>query len=105
MSKVFGIYTVHRNNDGQRAGNVTDVCSSKQIAKVVAHKSGWYGGDAPIMSGWAVDIDGVTYLLAHNHPVDLDGKLTRNKELLKKKALDKLSPEEIEVLGIELNAI
>ena len=104
-NKIFGIYTVHRNNDERYSGPVTDVCSTKAIAEKIAYGSGWYGGNAPIVAGWAVEVEGKVYLLASNSPVDLDGKIAKNKEQIKKEALQKLTEDEIEALGIDLNAI
>lgn len=100
MSKIFGIYTVYRNNDERYNGPVTDVCSTKAIAEKIAYGAGWYGGNTPIIAGWAVEIEGKVYLLTSNVPVDLDGRIAKNKEEIKKKALEKLTDEEIEALGI-----
>ena len=105
MSKIFEVYTVHRSNDDRTSGPVTDVCSTKKNAETIAHRSGWYGGDAPIKAGWAVEVDGSIYLLVSGYPVDLDGKLAEKTEEVKKQALAKLSSEEIEALGIDLNAL
>ncbi len=104
MSQIFGVYTVHRNNDERYNGPVTDVCSTKAIAEKVAGGSGWYGGNAPICAAWAVEVDGSVYLLVNNSPVDLDGKLSKQKDVLKKRALSKLTQEEREVLGLESGA-
>jgi len=101
MSKIFKVWTVHRDNDEYKNGRITDVCSGEDIAKIVACRSGWYGGNAPIQENWAVEIDGDIYLLASKDPVDLDGKLTKAKKELKAHALSKLSPEEIAALGIK----
>ena len=104
MSKIFGVYTVHRNNDERYDGPVTDVCSTKAIAEKVAGGSGWYGGNAPICTAWAVEVDGSVYLLANSSPVDLDGKLSKQKDDLKKQVLSKLTQEEREALGLESDA-
>lgn len=104
-TEIFTVYTVHRENNDRYNGPITDVCSTKELAKQVAHGSGWYGGDAPIETRSAVKIDGKVYLLHVNRPVDLDGKLQAMHEELKKSALQKLTADEIEALGIDLNAL
>lgn len=100
MSEIFPVWTVHRNNDDHRDGPVTDVCSSDLHANLLADRSGWYGGDAPTHQRWAIKVDGKVYLLESNTPVDLDGVVEAQRTALKKSALQKLSPEEIEVLGL-----
>lgn len=105
MSEIFPVWTVHRNNDDRYTGPVTNVCSSEALAKKIAHRSGWYGGDAPICERWAVRIDGKVYLLDSDAPVDLDGTFAKQKAEVQKKALAKLSQDEIEALGIDLNSL
>lgn len=100
MSKIFAVYTVHRNNDDRYSGPVTDVCSTREIAEKVAAGSGWYGGNAPVYESWAVEVEGKVYLLSSITSVDLDGQAKKYKQLLKEQALNKLSKEEIKVLGL-----
>lgn len=101
MSKIFPVWTVHRNNDERYNGPVTDVCSTEKHALAVASGSGWYGGNAPVLKRWAVEVDSNIYLLADGpYPIDLDGTMKAQREALKETALKKLSPEEIEALGL-----
>lgn len=106
MSNLFKIWTVHQNNDDRYIGPATAWCSTEAIAKEVAYKSGWWGGDAPIKEATAVTIRGKTYVLATEHAVILDAK--HNAKLKQKMeddarelALSKLSTEEKRLLGLK----
>lgn len=105
MSEIFHVWTVHRNNSDMYLGPVTDVCSSEALAEKIAHRSGWYGGDAPTCKTSAVRVDGKVYLLVNDAPVDLDGTFAKQKAEIQKQALAKLSQDEIEALGIDLNSM
>lgn len=103
MSIIFKVWTVHRSNDAlnRHNGPTTDVCSSKEYAEVVAHRSGCYGGNAPISERWAIKVNEDVYLLESMNPVDLDNKVAKEKKELRKSVISRLSIEELEALGIK----
>lgn len=96
------VYGIHQSNNEKYNGPVTAWCSSKDIAETAAHKSGWYGGDAPISTFSALLINGAYWILHEREPVDMNGWQRAKDEVLRKETLAGLSPEQIRVLGIKV---
>jgi hypothetical protein len=107
MSGPYKVWAVHRNNDERNHGPVTDLCSHEALATQVSKGSGWYGGDAPVVERWAVNVHGQTFLLdpaTKGEPVtiarNLDEVHLSQEETVRKAALAKLTPAERKALGL-----
>ena len=100
----FPVWTVHRENDERSEGPITEICATETLAKQVAKGTGYYQGDVPVKKRFAIGFDGKAYLLSKSEPIaiayDLDGVKLSQKEIIRKKALAKLSKEEQEALGL-----
>ena len=73
--------------------------TTQQKARAFGIGKSWYGSDGSVLEHQAVKINESIYIISS--AIDLDGKLAEARELLRKKALSKLSAEEISVLGIK----
>ncbi|HCX24430.1 MAG TPA: hypothetical protein DHN29_21100 [Cytophagales bacterium] len=106
---IIDVWVVHETIDDRgHLGGLVGVTSSKQDANIIAKDQGWYGGPGNIRKQKAISVgvdNGGSYkervwLLDGKEPIDLDGKLKAKKEEIRKKALEKLDPEERAALGI-----
>lgn len=100
MGIVTKVWAVYQGGDDRRVGYPAEFYSSEVAAKVAAKGRGWYGGDAPVHPHPAIYADGAAYLLACDHPIDVDLKRAQETERVKKEALAKLSPAEKAALGL-----
>jgi hypothetical protein len=106
MTEKDGIFTVHcaYGDGGERSrGPLIAVCSTGTNALAQSKGKGWYGGDGEVYERKALRFQGKIYLLDENTsgPVDLDGEQAKVKDRIRKEALAKLNPVEIEALGLK----
>lgn len=89
------------DTDGRRQNRVA-VFTHKNLSAAIAAAAGKgsWGGESEISDGQAVEVDGKFYLLENIPPVDLDGQAGKLKERLKQQAMAKLSPAELDALGL-----
>lgn len=111
FKKFADAWAVHQTvNEYGHLGKLVGVFSTENKANKAAIGQGWYGGHALVEKHRAivlVDYDSGTehYYLLDKKLTDVPSKLDTNlieyENLIKKRALSKLSKEEKEVLGLE----
>lgn len=107
MSSQFGIvffnvYQIYEGGDEWGNERPAEFYSTHTKATLAAKGRGAYGGNAKVETKYAVSFNGVVYVLADKNPIDLDGQLAQRTENIRKQALAKLTPEEVEALKIKL---
>ena len=100
---VWGAYTT--TNEYEALGECLGWFSIKRDAELAASKRGWYGGDGHVKHAKAISVtygpgNQYVYVLEDPHPIDLDGTRAKVRETIKVKALQKLTKEEIDALGL-----
>lgn len=99
IKKVYEVWTTE--DDRGRRGRMVGVFTEKQVAVNSARGKGWYGGDAEVAEGHAVQLDGKWYRLASPEEVELNTDLIAEEERIKREALAKLSPRERRLLKVQ----
>lgn len=103
-SPVKRVWAVHRDGSDRYSERGTDLCATPELAKEVAADSGWDGEDAPVLPLYVVSCGEKTYLLADAQPVTVSSTMQevrqRQRETVRRRALEKLTPEERVVLGV-----
>jgi hypothetical protein len=86
---------------GSRGGSA-GVFSRQSEADMVAAGKGWYGGKGNVAEVVLLRVlsTGEHFKLMARAPVDLDGRLQAERDGLRTKALEKLTPEERQALGL-----
>lgn len=102
-SKPFKVWEVWETVDDRgRKGEMIGVFTSKLSAEDAAKGHGWYGGDGTIISGEAIDLDGTIYSIRSLVKTEaLNRDIPSYRDMKKAQALEKLTEEEIEILGIK----
>jgi len=102
-AKIEVVYAAHGDGGERSDGPIIGVYARKSDAVAKAKGRGWYG-DGAITERKAIIISPTeAYLLdsSYDEVLDLDGNRERIRKETKKRALAKLSSDEIDVLGID----
>jgi hypothetical protein len=97
------VYAVYSTDQDGRNLSVIGVYSTEDKAKIAAVGKGSWGDSGNISPRNAIITDdGKCWLLDINHgtPIDVDDDFKEQQEQVKKKALQKLTPEERKALGL-----
>lgn len=104
MLVIKEVHCVHQDDTDVNQGQPEWAFSDADIAKMIAKGCGWYGGDAPISIRQAVvdDETGVCYIILKTVKINeaMGSKQEAIIDLLKKRALAKLTIEELKLLGL-----
>jgi hypothetical protein len=98
---IIKVWAYHGDGGERGVGPVIGYCSSKYDADVQSKHTGFYGGKGWVSEVPAIKINHDVYILAHDKPVDLDGKRKQADEDLKALTLASLSDEQKRVLGLK----
>lgn len=105
IEQIETVWTAHSSDDERGASAVLlGIFTDEEHAKEAAHMKGWYGGDGNVEKRKALLLsDGQALLLDRKvyYPVTLDANLPQEREVKFQAALAKLTPEEIDLLGIK----
>lgn len=95
--EIIDVYAVY--HDGiARKGYFSTYARALQESK----RTGTYAQDGVVKSIRAVyTTDGSCYIIADRKPADVDGRLAEAAEAARERALAKLTPEDLAVLGLE----
>lgn len=86
---------------GETGGKVAGYFTDRDLATAEGRGKGWFGQDGSVREVYVLTKDGKTgYLLNHDQAVVLSNQETLEEEA-KRKALEKLSPEERRLLKLE----
>jgi len=103
--KVITVWTTHSSND-ERGSNdkLIGIFLDEKTAKAHAKGQGWWGGEGNVSKRKAIQVDNnLVYLLDWDceSPVELGVNLVDKTRQKKLNALNKLTKEERQLLGIE----
>ena len=101
--EILTIWVVFGNDDRQTHYNhILGFYSTRAKADIGSMGQGWWGGKGTVESRMAIKIDDKVFplLLAKGDPVQLDVNPRDISAELRKKALEKLTLEEIKLLGL-----
>jgi hypothetical protein len=99
LKKIYKVWST--SDEYGRNHELIGYFSTKQGADMAAAGKGWWGGNGNVEEGYATKIDGDWYELKQIVPIIIDRDLVKHQEALKKKALAKLSPEELAALNLK----
>ena len=100
------VYAVHETNDDRGSlGGCLGFFTSQSTAKLASVGHGYYGGDGRVVEREAIRIKqtGECFLMSGNYPgpIDVDQNLEKAKKEAVKRALSKLTDNDIEALGLK----
>lgn len=99
---VFIAYEVH--DEYGRCRTLRSVHRNREDAKLAAANLGWYGGPGDVDHGFAIEDGDDLYILKSIHPecfYDVAHLREQKKKQAIETAMSKLTPEEIELLGLK----
>lgn len=86
-------------NEFDNLGEIVGYYSTQNAANKASMGKGWYGGKGSVQVKSTITVDGEIYVLDKKDPIKVDNT-DAVKEAIIAKAKEKLTPEEIEALGI-----
>lgn len=98
--EIRKIYEVHGDGGEWGYGPVIGYASTPDNAKMMAKGKGFFGSEGMYMEVPALTINGVTYVLKKEYPIELDNVEATKDAELKEKTLASLTPEQKRVLGL-----
>jgi hypothetical protein len=98
---LIKVYAYHGDGGDRGTGPILGYCSTKYQADLESTHTGFYGGKGWVSETSAIRINNEVYILAGEHPVDLDGVKAKSDAELKEKTLASLTDEQKRVLGLK----
>lgn len=99
--EIKTIYSVNQGDDDRSPGKPKWWFSDVDRANHVAHKRGWYGGDAPVAQHKVIIVGGKTFRLASDEPINILLDIGPEEiETERQKAMAKLTDHERKILGL-----
>lgn len=93
---LISIWAVYTCGDDRHEGPPTHFFQEERTAKAFAEGNGWYGGKASVRQHFAIAVGDKCYLI--DREIDLDQKRKERRKHLRRTAIAKLTPEELEAI-------
>lgn len=100
MIEIITIWQAHGDGGEHGNGPVIAYCSTESQAIEAAKGKGYFGSNGHVDSAKGLRADGHVWLLAKEHPIDLDSEQANRDEELREQTLAGLSDEQKRVLGL-----
>jgi len=97
LTELFGVFTNTDRNEGRGSPVLVCVCENLLTAKDVAKGKGVMGSDADVHNVTVVKANNGKYYVVDSAPIKI---FSKPKEYFRERALEKLTEEELELLGL-----
>jgi hypothetical protein len=98
--EIIKIFEVHGDGGEWGYGPVIGYATTPYNAKMMAKGKGFFGSEGMYMEVPALTINGVTYVLKKEYPIELNDVQATKDADLRAKTLASLTPEQKRVLGL-----